>query len=354
MYIKIYSSELNRMMKTITQCIDQRDISNKANICITHDNNLLAIRGSNGTFSAVLTTPVLGGTGESFCVDGTMFARVCAMCNGEISIVTDEKTCTVKGVGRTKLPIVNAKIPAIERVNGNTVTVCGEYFTRCYVHVAYAISTDLGRVQLTGVQTESDGQSLKMVALDGFQMAVDETPCEGDSFKVIIPGAFMKLITTGLCSGEDVKITTDGHFVQAETDGMLMRAGLLAGEFPDYTRLIPTDFKTSAKVNVEAVRNALKAGNAVNNKQNLVKLEVTENDITIRNNSEQAEFEAVIACVGRGDALKIAFNDRYLLNTINSFDAEEVALNFNSSVSPMIVNEFDKRGLRLVLPVRVQ
>ena len=68
-----------------------------------------------------MTTPVLGGDGESFCVDGASFARVCAMCNGEIEIRTDEKNCFIKGLGRTRLPLVNIKIAEFKRITGESV-----------------------------------------------------------------------------------------------------------------------------------------------------------------------------------------------------------------------------------------
>ena len=66
MKIKIHSSELNRMLKTVVQCIDTKIQTKNSNINIIHDNNLLAIRATNGTFSAVMTAPLMGGTGESF------------------------------------------------------------------------------------------------------------------------------------------------------------------------------------------------------------------------------------------------------------------------------------------------
>lgn len=353
MNIKIHSAELNRIMKTIGQCIDARDTANRANICITHKDNQLIFRSSNGVFSAIMTTPVLGGDGESFCVDGGMFAKVCAMCNGEIDIITDEKTCTIKGFGRTKLSIVKASIPEIEPVNGSEVTVDGGDFSNSFNHVAYAISSDQSRIQLTGVLVESDGTTMKMVTLDGFQMSIEDTVCEGDKIKVIIPGSFMKLVSSSVVNGDSLKLTVNGTTVTAETDGMILRAGLLAGDFIDYNKILPTTFKTKSKVSVDAVRNALKAGNVVGNKQNLVRLDVGADAITVKNNSEQAEFEADIPCETQGDDLKIAFNEKYLMGTMNSVSDEQAELNFNSSVSPVVMKTMDGKGIRLLLPVRV-
>ena len=131
MKVKIHSSELNRMMKTIVQCIDTKDVSKLSNIEIIYDNNLLTIRGTDGHFAAVMSTPVLGGDGESFCVDGTMFAKVCSMCSGEIDISTDGKFCTIKGAGRTRLPIIDVKIPAYAHVSGRPTEVSAENIATC-------------------------------------------------------------------------------------------------------------------------------------------------------------------------------------------------------------------------------
>ena len=352
MNIKIHSSDINRMMKIITQCIDPKD-SNRGNIEIIYENNLFSIRSSNGTYSAVTCTPVLGGDGESFCVDGTMFARVCAMCNGEISIITDSKTCTIKGAGRTRLPIVDAKIPSFERVEGKTCTVPAEAFSKGYGNVAYAISADQSRIQLTGVRVRSTDNGIEMMALDGFKMAVENILCDTEEMNIVIPGAFMKLISIGTFAGETVTIQTDGKRIQASTDGMMISCGLLAGEFPDLDRIIPKEFKTETLVGADSMQSALKSGSVVNTNNNLVKLNVEQNNLTVMSNSEQADFDAEVACVTNGQELKIAFNLKYLMETIASIGQSEIVMKFNSSVSPCILQGKENTGFRLILPVRV-
>ena len=353
MNIKIHSSELNRMLKTIVQCIDTKDVSRLANIEIIYDNNMLTIRGTDGHFAAVMSTPMLGGDGESFCVDGVMFAKVCAMCNGEIDISTDGKYCTVKGAGRTRLPIVDVKIPAYTHVNGKSAVIPAENIARCYNGVSYAVSADQTRIQLTGVLTETDLESIRMTAIDGFQMSCESADASGENMKVIIQGTFLKLLSQSTTAGEKVELWTDGKRIEAKTDGMMLNCGLLQGDFPPAEKILPTEFKTQCLVNADELRNALKCCSVVNNKQNLVKLEVGETAIKVMNNSEEAEYEADVQCSTQGSPLKIAFNLKYLMNTINSIDADNLVLNFGSSVSPCVARGQDMDGTRLVLPVRV-
>lgn len=353
MNIKIHSSELNRMMKTITQCIDPKS-QTLANIEIGFFNNQLYIHASNGFCTSTMRTPYLGETGESFCVDGQMFARVCSICAGEITIATDEKSCTVKGAGRTKLPIVHAKIPKNPDVIGKYVTVNAGDFTRCFNSVAYAVSTEQTRVQLTGILTEVKDGIMKMTAIDGFQMSVESIGCSGDDMKVIIPASFVKMISQATDSGETIKLYAEEYKFAVESNTMIASCSLLSGDFPDAEKLLPSEFKTECMVNAEALRNALKSGSVVNNKQNLVKLEIGNDNIRIKNNSEEAEFEADVPCDIHGDGLKIAFNLKYLLNTINAIDAENAILHLNTSVAPCIVKGQNQDGVRLVLPVRVR
>lgn len=352
MKIKVHSSEINRMMKTITQCIDPR-FQNRGNIEIIYDNNLLAIRGTNGQVSAVVSTPMLGGNGEVFCVDGTMFAKVCAMCNGEIEISTDTKNCFIKGAGRTRLPIVNCDIPAFTHVEGNTFTLSSDDLAACYKGVSYAISEDQSRIQLTGILTESNGETVKMVSLDGFQMSVETAHCDGETARIVIPGTFVKLVVQGTITGEDVKISTDGQRIEASTDGMMLTSGLLSGEYPDYNKILPSEFSTACIVKVEDFLNALKCGSVIGSKKNLVKLDISDACIKLMSNSEEADYEADIPCSTHGNKLKIAFDQRYLMNTIGTVNAEEAILKFNSSVSPCVVQGKDTYGVRLLLPVRI-
>lgn len=355
MNIKIHSAELNRMLKIVSQCTDER-FPQFSNIEVTHADNMLTVRGTNGTFHASMSAPLMGGDGESFCVDGSMFAKVCAMCGGEISISTDGKICTIKGAGRTRIPLIPADVQKQERVSGPKSVMEAEDFIRCYGGVAYAVASDQSRIQLTGVHCEFGAYGVKMVALDGFQMSVETAVCTGEIMKTTVPGNFMKLVASALLPGEKVTFRTNKNRIEASTECMVLSCGLLAGEYPDYNRILPKEFGTECLVNTEALKNALKGGNVIASKQNLVKLEVGTDSLRVMSNSEEksADYEADISCQTQGEGLKIAFNQKYLMNTLNAIDAEETVLQFNTSVTPCIAHGKDEVGVRLLLPVRTQ
>ena len=351
MNIKVPASELNRMMKALSQCIDPKS-QDRSCIEIIHDNSTLTARGTDGQFSAVMSTPLLGGDGESFCVDGTLFARVCSMGAGDITIVTDDKTCTVKGTGRTRLPIVKAKVPAFVQVSGKTINVQAQQFAFSFNAVEFAIATDQTRLVLTGVHVEESNNALTMTALDGFKMSSDTQACEGDDIVMVVPGAFMKMIRNNTSAGDTIKITTDGKKIQAETDGMIISSTLLANEYPDYKRILPTEFKTEVLIDTDPLRSALKNSSVICDTK-LVKMIVAGNKLTVTGNSDKADYEADINCEQQGPDITIAFNQKYLVNTINSITDDKIILKFNTPSNPCVIGTRDSSGFRLILPVRV-
>ena len=348
MNVRIASADMNRMMKVVNQCVD----SLHENVEVIYDNGLLTVRGSNGMLSAVASTPMLGGDGESFLCDGAMLTRVCAMCKGMIDLTADGKNVTVKGAGRTRIPVVSASVPAFQHVRGKSVTVSGGALSRCWNRISYAVSSNAARVVLTGVMVKTDGTKMRMAALDGFQLATDSAECSGDEMDALIPGVFLKAVAGSVGTEDEVKITTDGTRVQVTTDGLMMNCPLLHGEFPPYESMVPQEFKVEALVKVGELADAIKSGSVVQNKTSTVKLEVGNGVITVRNNSEQADYEAEVACESRG-TVKIAFNEKYLLNALNMVDAEDAVVKMNGPVNPCVVQGKDEDGIHLLLPVRV-
>ena len=351
--IKVDSGELAKVMKTIGRCLDKRSMI-PANVQILHDAGRLTICATNGVFIGEMSVPVPGGKGETFCVDGEMFGRVVNLNRGMIDITWDEKNCALKGTGRTRLPILSATVTGPDALSGDAVTVKAEHFKRAHRMVSYAICTDQARPMLTGVYTETDGNEMRLAALDGGQMAVESVPCGGDSLSVTIPGAFMDIVSAAVTAGEELTLVTNGRIIQAKTDHMTLQCSLLQGKYPDFRRVIPQTFATEALVNAEKLLDALKVGVAVNNGLKTIKMIAGDNNLTITNNSAFADYEAKIPCESTGGKISIAFNDQQLMNTVSVLETDDILLKFNTSVSPVIIQAKGESGIHICMPIRLQ
>ena len=141
--------------------------------------------------------------------------------------------------------------------------------------------------------------------------------------------------------------------MQVTTSELMMNCALLADSFPAYEGMLPQEFKTEVLVNIDSVKDALKSGSVVQNKDSAVMISVTDGSMRIRNNSEHADFEADVTCQTQGENMNIAFNDRYLMSALNMIDGEEAVIKLSGAVTPVIVQGKDSDGIHLLLPVRM-
>ena len=351
--IKADSGELNRIMKIMSRCIDKR-FSIHSNIQIIHENGNLIIRATNGVFMGEMSMKVPGGTGETFCVDGDMFSKVIGLCKGDIEIITDEKNCSVKGAGRTRLPIIKATVQGPDKIKGKNVTVKTDHFKKAYGLVSYAVTTDQSRPALTGVYVETVENSLRFVAVDGFNMAIESIAFSGNEINVIIPAAFMDLVSAAVPGSADLKLITDGRRIQAQTDSITIQGALLAGPYIEYRRLLPNTYMTETVLKTDRILDALKSGLVIAGKEPTSRVWIKSSEVIISQNSVNADFEAKIPCNTHGEEILTAFNSRYMIDTISVIEADEVILKLNTKTSPVFVQGKGLDGMHMCMPVHVE
>lgn len=350
--IKADSEKLSQIMKTIGQCLN-RKTGIYSNVQLIHESGTLTVRATNGIFLGEMSMQVQGEENEIFCVDGDMFSRVINLCKGMIEIISDGKNCVIKGMGRTRLPIINTTVKAPEDLNGSTVKMKAENFKATHSIISYAISTDASRMVLTGVLTETDGTEMKMVALNGFQTAIEKTACSGDEVSMIIPGAFMNLISASVGSADELQLITNKKIIQAKTASMTLQCALLSGQYPDYSRLLPSTYETELIIDKDQITDVLKSSMVVNNKLGTVKISIDSDELTVTNNSEIADFEAKVPCDTHGKRMMVAFNDHYILGAVNAIRADQLMMKFNTPVTPVLIQGKDMNGIHICMPVRL-
>lgn len=353
MKVKVQGSELSRVGKILSGIVNPKD-SKLGNIRISGDADGLTFFATNGSISATMKIPVLGLDDETFCVDGTMFGRIVQGAGKEVEISTDGKACSIRTSGRTRIPIVSTEIIDADDVTGETFTIGADALSAAVDGVAHAVATDESRLVLTGILIETEVDTVRFVAIDGFQMAIEEMnfPCP-EGIRMIVPGVHMRKICSSISSGEEVLITTDGKRASFRTDSIEMTCALLSGEFVDYKRILPTSFQTSVRLRADDLKTVIVAGRVATARNNLVRVEVGDNEIIIRSQNEQAEFEARVPCETQGSALKTAYNEKYLFSALNSVRTEYVTMNFNRPTDPEVMKADGFDGIRLTLPVRV-
>jgi len=351
MKLSVHASELSRMMKAISKCIDNRPPTNGAIEISTKDGHLI-IRSVNTQFAVTTGCDADIYEDGAVVVDGKTFGGIISRCSGLCDIKADNKSFTVQNFGRTRLPVLDKEIPKLDPVTGEEVSVMASGLFRTYDRIGYAISHDETRIILTGALLESSSGILKMVSLDGFKLAVEQTECTGSDISAVVPGGLLRVICENASGDALVRIITDGKRIMFKSTGIVVAGGLLTGQYVDYGKVLPQAFKTEVVFDVNKMKTVLKSAKIATVKNNLVRLRITENLLTIATRSEAADFDAEMDCETSGDSVDIAFNDQYLMDTLNAINTEYAVMKLNSPTSPGIICGKDEGGVHLLLPVR--
>ena len=89
-------------------------------------------------------------------------------------------------------------------------------------------------------------------------------------------------------------------------------------------------------------------------KNNLVKVSVKDDMMTITSRSEEGDVREELAVDKEGNDIEIGFNSKYVMDVIKEIADETVTLNMKSSVTPCVVRPVEGNAYEyLILPVRI-
>jgi DNA polymerase-3 subunit beta len=269
----------------------------------------------------------------------------------------------ISGIGAADFP----PIPKVEGVV--TTKVDPEALRRAIAHVIFAAATEDTRPVLTGVRAEIEGNSMILAAADGFRLAVytisTETTCE-EKAEFIVPGRTLSELQRLLADqDEPVEIMTNPGKSQALfcLKSVEMVSQLLQGAFPNYQQLIPQSYGTRATVGTaEFLRAAKTAAIFARDASGIVRVyaepgaEAGGGKITISARSEQVgENKGEIDARVEGEAAKIAFNAKYLIDVLSVLREEEVVLEATTPSSPGLISPVGSDNyVHVVMPMFVQ
>ncbi|MEK7850977.1 MAG: DNA polymerase III subunit beta, partial [Deltaproteobacteria bacterium] len=145
----------------------------------------------------------------------------------------------------------------------------------------------------------------------------------------------------------------NGAFKMGNT---LLTMRMIEGEFPDYRQVLPAKGEREAKVNKGLLLKALKRVSTLSSEKSRgVKLSFSKGQLDVFTaNPEIGEASESIDADFSGDEITVGFNARYLMETLNSIDEEEVKIEINDEFGPVQVKGGDGGDLlSIIMPMRL-
>ena len=283
--------------------------------------------------------------------------------NDTVSIQINERhAATIRcQTSRTTLsgmnPMEFPELPEIE--GGAQVSIPQNVLRDMITKTSFAIGTDESRPILTGALMEIEAEEVRLIALDGFRLAVRREKMSGSQNPVqaVIGGKMIGDLSKVLeDSDEPAGLTITRSHLCATMGATRVITRLLEGEFIRYRQILPSDFQTRVTVRRSQLAEAIDRASLIarEGKNNLVRFKIEGDSMTLSSNAELGDVQEQIDVVTEGKDIEIAFNVRYVSDVLKVLSDDNVCMRFNSNVSPCVLcpQEGDAY-LYLVLPVRV-
>lgn len=316
----------------------------------------------------------------SCIINAQKFQQVIRVMDGdELELDVDEKLAVKISSGKAthRMSAISPKdfptLPDIVRDRGFVISQ--PMLKKLVNKTAHAMGNDDTRRILNGIYFHVNAEQLTMVSCDSFKLAkcIRSVQLENKSapdrvfdYKFIVPVKTINELLKLLEDGEDDYATVycTKRYIIFIIGEITFFSRLIDGDYIDYNRIIVKDHKIFMTVDRNAFISALERAALVTEERikgynrSHVKLELVKDIIKISSNSAAGATYDEINIDHEGEDLLIAFNNRYLIDSVRACGGEKIKISLSSSltsinIQPCEQDEGDDE-IFMLLPVRMK
>lgn len=276
--------------------------------------------------------------------------------DGKVNIKCSNSEFNIIGLSADEFPNINPNEENEEKILFNK-----ELLKDMIKKTAFSASIDENKGVITGVLIEMEENSLNMIAVDGFRMAITKEAMKNKEREEIIISAkilneISRIISESEDSNEDIELLLNDKKAVFSMEDTKVILRLLEGKFMDYKRILPSESSCKVVLNKNDFMSSVERASllAKVGKNNLVKLDIKDNIIEITSKSDEGNVKENVIVSKEGDDVVIGFNSKYLIDALKVIDDENIVILFNNSVSPCLIKPVSGDSFEyLILPVRL-
>lgn len=316
----------------------------------------------------------------TYILNAQKFSQTMRVMEGDtvtLTVTQNLQACIASGKSTHRMNALDGKdfpaLPPLETEDGFTISqaVLREMISKCM----YAMATNDQRAVLNGCYFKVTTDNLLTVACDSFKLAKcsADAPIENGNANgaklnhaFILPTKSVNELYRMLKDDEraTVRVTKTLRNIVFHFDDLTFFSRLIDGLYIDFDRIIITNHKITVQVNRERLIAALDRAALVTEEKVAgsvrahVRLEFVGDLLKISATSTLGEtYDEVPLDLHEGPDLVIAFNNRFLIESLKSCSADEVKLSLSSpltsiNIEPASTEEIHE--LFMLLPVRMK
>jgi len=232
--------------------------------------------------------------------------------------------------------------------------------------VVLAASSDAGRPALSGVlMKKEEGGGFLMAATDGYRLSLkkggggEKSTGKKDQGPLLVPARLIRELVSVKDWAGDIGVysSVGNNQILFFLEDAVLVGRLIEAEFPNYEKIIPSDFSARVVTDREEFQKAVKTCSIfAREAANIIKLSLKKGMIVVSASAPSlGETSVEVEAVIEGEENEIAFNARYLLEFLGSVGSEKIIFEMTGPLSPGVFKlDDDKDFLHIIMPIRVQ
>jgi DNA polymerase III subunit beta len=348
-----------------------------AGLLLSITDDQLSISGFDLEASTEVELEVAAAAPGQALVSGRLLADITrALPPHPVDVTVEGSRLTIScGSARFTLPSMPVEdYPRLPTMPTTAGTVASAEFATAVAQVAIAAGRDDTLPMLTGVRLEIEADRLTLAATDRYRLAVRELAWNpgdpsAEPVQVLVPARTLADAAKSLATSESMTIALSSTGGTAEgiigfagaTNGRASRATtrLLDAAFPAYRSLLPTEWASTAEVQVAPLVEAIKRVALVAERNAPVRLEFADGSVALTaGGDDEGRAEEQLEVGYEGEPITTAFNPQFLLDGLGALSSGSARLLFTSSNKPVVLRP-DAAGAGagdytyLIMPVRL-
>jgi len=280
-----------------------------------------------------------------------------------LNITSGFYSANLVGLPASEFPVV----PMLKEEK--TLSFLSEEFLKGISQTIFAASQDEGRPVLTGVLFQFKGEDLVLVATDGYRLSFKKMKSDKNLKNIkefqkglIIPARVLAEVEKiiGISQQKDeigLAISSSSNQIIFVTPEAEIVSRLIEGSFPEFEKIIPEKWTTKVILEKENFLRAVRTASIfARESANIVKFKIQNSKFKITANAPQVGDNLIeLETKQEGEENSIAFNSRFILDFLNSTEADEVSFEMTTSLNPGVFRPVgDSSYFHIIMPVRVQ
>ena len=349
----------------------QRSVSNKSTIpaiegiLLTTTENTITVTGYDLEVGVITSTEAKVEEQGSIILNAKILCDILRNLPAQtVRIESDERMTTKIKSGDAEFSLIGIsaqEYPELPSVNSSfPIVVKGGILKDMIRKTIFATAENDTKIVHTGVRFEINNNLIRLVAVDGFRLAIrnEAIDYQGEEQIFVVPkkalNEIMKLIINDDIS---VALNIGKRHIVFEIGNYILVSRLLDGEFLNYKSAIAINETSVVEVNTRMLINSIERTSLIitDRAKSPIRCVFDEDMIKISSITSLGAANDRLPAKIQGNKIEIGFNNRFLLDALKVCDTDEVIIKLGSPVLPIII--IPKQGdnfLFLVLPVKLK